>query len=123
MNHVLVKPHPDLDPAAWPLIVHPASGSLLDAAGNVPDDGRPWLNDGFTARMLTDAAVLRADDAAFAALAMEVNMDDVAKAELQPGAAAQAKPAPGPAVKMAPTTGASPSAPVPLPGSDDAPAR
>ena len=66
MSTIQVKPHPDLDPAAWPLLVHPASGGLLDAAKNVPDDGRPWLNDGFTARMLTDGAILRAADAVFA---------------------------------------------------------
>ena len=66
MSTIQVKPHPDLDPAAWPLLIHPASGGLLDAAKNVPDDGRPWLNDGFTARMLTDGAILRADDAVFA---------------------------------------------------------
>ena len=66
MSTIQVKPHPDLDPAAWPLIVHPASGGLLDAAKEVPHEGRPWLYDGFTCRMLTDNAILRADDPRFA---------------------------------------------------------
>lgn len=66
MTHIAVKPHPDLDPKAWPRIVHPASGSLLDANKQVPPDGRPWLYDGFTCRMLTDGAILRADDPLFA---------------------------------------------------------
>ena len=66
MTHVDVKPHPGLDPAAWRVLVHPVSGGLLDAGGKVPPDGRPWLNDGFTARMLTDGAILRADHAMFA---------------------------------------------------------
>ena len=65
MTTIAVKPHPDLDTAAWPLLVHPVSGGLLDATKQVPDDGRPWLNDGFTCRMLTDGAILRADDPAF----------------------------------------------------------
>lgn len=66
MSTIQVKPAPTLDRAAWPLLTHPASGGLLDAAGAVPAEGRPWLNDGFTARMLTDGAILRADDPAFA---------------------------------------------------------
>lgn len=80
MTHIAVKPAPTLDKAAWPLLKHPVSGGLLDASGEVPADGRPWLNDGFTARMLTDGAILRAEDPVFAALA--------AKAEAERGDAA-----------------------------------
>ena len=69
MNTIQVKPHPDLDPAAVPLIKHPASGGLLDASGKVPADGRPWLYDGVTCRFLADAVILRADDPLFAAVA------------------------------------------------------
>lgn len=71
MTTIAVKPHPDLDVAAHKLIVHPVSGGLLDAAGQIPDDGRPWLYDGFTCRMLTDGAILRADDAVFSAAETE----------------------------------------------------
>ncbi len=35
----------------------------------MPDDGRPWLYDGFTCRLLVDGAILRADDSAFRAAA------------------------------------------------------
>lgn len=66
MTTIAVKPHPDVIEAAWPLLVHPVSGGLLDAAQEVPADGRPWLNDGFTARMLTDGAILRADHPIYA---------------------------------------------------------
>lgn len=61
MTTIAVKPAPTLARAAWPLLKHPASGGLLDAAGQVPADGRPWLDDGFTARMLTDGAIVRAE--------------------------------------------------------------
>lgn len=80
MTHIDVKPHPDLNPKAWPLIVHPVSGSLLDAQKQVPSEGRPWLNDGFTCRMLVDGAILRADDPLFAARAAEKADADAQKA-------------------------------------------
>lgn len=90
MNTIQVKPNPALDPRVWPLLTHPASGSLLDAAGAVPADGRPWLYDGVTCRMLTDGSILRADDPVFAALAA------AQKAEA-PEAPAPAAPDPAPA--------------------------
>ena len=69
MNTIQVKPAPDLPDAAAKAIVHPASGSLLDASGKVPADGRPWLYDGFTCRMLTEGVILYADDPVYAAIA------------------------------------------------------
>ena len=63
MSTIQVKPAPDLDPKAWPLLTHPASGGLLDASGQVPPDGRPWLYDGVTCRLLTEGAIVRAEAA------------------------------------------------------------
>ena len=81
-----VKPHPDLDVAAHKLIVHPVSGGLLDAAGKVPEAGRPWLYDGFTCRMLSDGAILRADDEAFAK--MDEPLDQKTDVDPKPAPAA-----------------------------------
>ncbi len=100
MSTIPVKPHPDLDPAAWPLLIHPVSGGLLDAAKEIPDDGRPWLNDGFTARMLTDGAILRADDSVFAKPAEAP--DPAPAASPAQNAAVAAKPATPPAKASSP---------------------
>ena len=63
-NTIFVKPNPD-KPSTISL-KHPVSGGLLDAAGNVPAEGRAWLYDGFTCSLLVARAVIRADDPIFA---------------------------------------------------------
>ena len=66
MTTILVKPAPTLPVEVARLLVHPASGNLVDASGAVPKDGKPWLYDGLTCRLLTEGAIFRADDPVFA---------------------------------------------------------
>lgn len=61
---IMVKPHPKHEFAS--ALRHPHSGPILGHDGKVPEEGKAWLYDGFTCRMLTDGAVVRADDPMFA---------------------------------------------------------
>ena len=108
MNTIQVKPAPDLPAAAAKVIVHPASGGLLDASGKVPADGRPWLYDGFTCRMLTEGVIVYADDPVHAAIAAA----DAARAleEAEAAKKAQAIDTPAPPPETPPETPPAPEA-------------